>query len=163
MNFDIREIEPGDNAGLATIIRQTLKEFKADKPGTVYFDESTDHLSDLFQTENSKYFVASAGDKLLGGAGIFPTKGLPEDTLELVKMYLVPEARGYGLGRTLILKCIEQARNRGFKRIYLETMPELDKAVKAYEKLGFVLLDSPLGDSGHHSCDLWMVKDIDQI
>jgi len=163
MNFEIREIEPNDNSVLATIIRQTLKEFKADKPGTVYFDESTDHLSDLFKAENSKYFVAFIESKLVGGAGIFPTKGLPEDTLELVKMYLLPEARGYGLGRTLILKCIEEAASKGFKRIYLETMPELDKAVKAYEKLGFVLLDGPLGDSGHHSCDLWMVKDIEQF
>ncbi|MDQ6481464.1 GNAT family N-acetyltransferase [Dyadobacter sp. LHD-138] len=160
MNIEIREIQPSDDAELALVIRQTLKEFKADKPGTVYYDASTDHLSELFTVANSVYFVAIQDGKVLGGAGIFPTDGLPEDTLELVKMYLLPEARGQGLGKTLILKCIEEARNKGFKRIYLETMAALEKAVKAYEKLGFSLLDAPLGNSGHHACELWMVKEI---
>ncbi len=161
MNIEIREIQKTDDPELALVIRQTLKEFKADKPGTVYYDASTDHLSELFTVDNSVYFVATQDGKVLGGAGIFPTEGLPEDTLELVKMYLLPEARGHGLGKTLILKCIDEARKKGFKRIYLETMAELKKAVKAYEKLGFSLLDTPLGNSGHHSCELWMVKEIE--
>lgn len=160
MDIEIREIQKTDDAELALVIRQTLKEFKADKPGTVYYDASTDHLSELFKVDNSVYFVATQDGKVLGGAGIFPTEGLPADTLELVKMYLLPEARGHGLGKTLILKCIEEARKKGFKRIYLETMAELEKAVKAYEKLGFAVLDAPLGNSGHHSCELWMVKEI---
>lgn len=160
MDIEIREIQKTDDTELALVIRQTLKEFKADKPGTVYYDASTDHLSELFKVDNSVYFVATRDGKVLGGAGIFPTEGLPADTLELVKMYLLPEARGHGLGKTLILKCIEEARKKGFKRIYLETMAELEKAVKAYEKLGFALLDAPLGNSGHHSCELWMVKEI---
>lgn len=160
MDIEIREIQKTDDPELALVIRQTLKEFKADKLGTVYYDASTDHLSELFKVDNSVYFVATRDGKLLGGAGIFPTEGLPADTLELVKMYLLPEARGHGLGKTLILKCIEEARKKGFKRIYLETMAELEKAVKAYEKLGFALLDAPLGNSGHHSCELWMVKEI---
>ncbi|WP_254560382.1 GNAT family N-acetyltransferase [Dyadobacter diqingensis] len=160
MDIEIREIQKTDDPELALVIRQTLKEFKADKPGTVYYDASTDHLSELFKVDNSVYFVATRDGKVLGGAGIFPTEGLPADTLELVKMYLLPEARGHGLGKTLILKCIEEARKKGFKRIYLETMAELEKAVKAYGKLGFALLDAPLGNSGHHSCELWMVKEI---
>lgn len=161
MCITIREIQPADNAELANVIRRALEEFKANKPGTVYFDASTDYLSDLFKVENSVYFVAIEDDKLLGGAGIFPTEGLDTNTVELVKMYLKPEARGKGLGKTLILKCIDYAKSRGYKRIYLETMNELDKAVIAYEKLGFELLDHPLGNSGHHSCELWMVRNID--
>ncbi|GLU52290.1 GNAT family N-acetyltransferase [Dyadobacter frigoris] len=161
MSITIREIQPADNAELAQVIRKALEEFKANKPGTVYFDASTDHLSDLFQVENSIYFVALEDATLLGGAGIFPTEGLGPDTIELVKMYLKPEARGKGLGKTLILKCIDYAKSKGYKHIYLETMNELDKAVKAYEKLGFELLGHPLGNSGHHSCELWMVKNID--
>jgi putative acetyltransferase len=157
----IREIRQEDNKELAFVIRKALEEFKADKPGTVYYDHSTDHLSDLFRTENSVYFVAIQEGVLLGGAGLYPTEGLDADTIELVKMYLRPEARGKGLGKSLILRCIEHAAIRGYRKIYLETMSELDKAVNVYEKLGFVLLDSPLGNSGHHSCELWMVKEID--
>jgi putative acetyltransferase len=160
MGIEIRSLEERDNAALARVIRCALKEFGADKPGTVYYDETTDHLSDLFRTENSAYFVALENEVLLGGAGIFPTEGLPADTVELVKMYLEPQARGQGLGKTLILKCIETARLAGYKYIYLETMSELFRAVKTYENLGFQLLTAPLGNSGHHSCELWMRLEI---
>ena len=161
MDIEIRKIDARDNKQLAAIIRQTLKEFKADKPGTVFYDESTDHLSDLFVVQNSVYYVALKDGKLLGGAGIYPTEGLPDDTLELVKMYLLPEARGLGLGKKLIIKCVETARKLGYKKIYLETMAELSKAVLTYERLGFVRLDGQLGNSGHHSCEIWMIKDIE--
>ena len=149
---------PGDNATLASIIRACLSEFGANRPGTVYFDKATDNLFTLFQTEQSRYFVAVSFDKILGGGGIFPTSGLPEDTCELVKMYLLPEARGKGIGKLLINKCIEAAQEFGFKKMYLETLPELNKAVKVYEKSGFTYLDKPLGNSGHFGCDLWMLK-----
>lgn len=161
MHIEIRNIEEKDNAALASIIRQTLKEFKADKPGTVYYDESTDHLSDLFLAKNCAYYVALLDGDLVGGAGIYPTEGLPEDTLELVKMYLLPEARGHGLGKKLILKCVETAAGSGYKKIYLETMAELEKAVQTYVRLGFDKLDAPMGNSGHHSCKIWMLKKID--
>lgn len=160
-SIELRQIVPRDNATLASIIRESLTEFGADRPGTVYFDKATDNLFALFQTEQSRYFVAVASTKILGGGGIFPTSGLPEDTCELVKMYLLPEARGKGIGKLLINKCIEAAQEFGFKNMYLETLPELKKAVKVYEKSGFTYLDKPLGNSGHFGCDLWMMKKLD--
>ena len=155
VDFEIRKLQTSDDEPMAKIIRSSLREFKADKPGTVYYDLSTDHLTALFETKG-RYFVAVENGILLGGAGIFPTSGLPDDTVELVKMYLVPHARGAGLGKRLINRCIETAVNQGFKYIYLETMPELSRAVQTYEKLGFERLISPLGVSGHHSCEIWM-------
>jgi putative acetyltransferase len=73
-------------------------------------------------------------------------------------MYLLPQVRGIGLGRLLIQKCIETAAELGFKSIYLESMPELKKALTVYEKFGFKYLDKQLGNSGHFGCDLWMLK-----
>ena len=96
----------------------------------------------------------------MGGGGIFPSNGLPEDTCELVKMYLLPEARGIGLGRMLIQKCLDGARATGFKKIYLETMPELKQALKTYEKFGFQYLDGPMGNTGHFGCDRWMLMEL---
>ena len=93
----IRSIQQNDNAFLANIIRSALKEFKANKPGTVYFDESTDHLYELFQTEKGTYHGAVLNEQIAGGAGIFHTNGLDPDTCELVKMYLAPIARGKGI------------------------------------------------------------------
>jgi putative acetyltransferase len=157
----IRTIEPADNPLLSKIIRSTLAEFHANHPGTVYYDASTDHLYELFKQHKSVYYVAVVDNKVCGGVGIFPSPGLPPDTCELVKMYLVPEARGQGLGKLLIEKAIAFAAASGFANVYLETMPELRKAVKVYEKFGFRFLSKPMGNTGHFGCDIWMLKKLE--
>jgi putative acetyltransferase len=157
----IRKIEPSDNQTIATIIRSALKEFGADKPGTVYYDESTDHLFELFDQEKMGfYYVVVLHNQVLGGAGIYPTEGLPQGVCELVKMYLLKNARGLGLGKMLIEKCMETAVELGYTKMYLETLPELKNAVHLYEEMGFERLKNPLGNSGHTSCDIWMLRDI---
>lgn len=156
--INIRSICPADNPALAAIIRNTLAEFGADVPGTVFYDPTTDSLFELFQEPKAAYFVAEAEGKILGGGGIFPTEGLPAGTCELVKMYLLPEARGIGLGRTLIEKCLETAREKGFQQVYLETLGELHLALKIYAKFGFEYLKAPMGNSRHFGCGLWMLK-----
>jgi len=160
MNITIRKIEPEDNVAMALILRNSLKEFGLDIPGTAYFDESTDHLYQSFQQERSCYIVALEGKELIGGVGIYPSNGLSEDTVELVKMYLAPHSRGKGLGKMLMKKCITLAEELGYKKIYLESMPELKDAVSAYQKLGFKMLDGPVGSTGHFSCTIWMLYEI---
>jgi len=156
----IRDLRKEDNPALAKVVKDTLAEFGANHPNTVYYDPTTDTLFEVFQTPRSKYFLAELNNKVVGGGGIYPTDGLPPDTCELVKMYLLPEARGLGLGRTLIEKCIEAAAENGFKKIYLETMPELKQALSVYEKFGFEYLKGPMGNSGHTGCSLWMLKQL---
>jgi putative acetyltransferase len=159
--MQIRPIQESDNQVLAKIIRDTLTEFGANHPGTVYTDPATDTLSELFKEPQSLYFVAQTDEgRIVGGGGIYPTDGLPEETCELVKMYLIPEARGKGTGRLIIEKCFQAARGNGFKKIYIETMPELKQALNIYEKLGFESLPSPLGNSGHFGCELWMIRQL---
>jgi putative acetyltransferase len=153
----IRPLEPEDNAPMAAIIRASLAEFGVDKPGTVFTDPTTDDLYRLFQTPRSHYMTAWSKERLLGGAGVFPSAGLPPDTCELVKMYLVPEARGMGLGRRMIGRCLDKAREFGFRRVYIETMPELTRAIDVYRRFGFRDLDGPMGDTGHFGCDIWMI------
>ena len=160
MEITITAIQIKDNAPLAIIIRNALKEFGADKRGTVYFDESTDHLFELFRQEKAAYFVAAEDGKILGGAGIYPTDGLSKDTCELVKMYLSPAARGKGLAKLLMQQCLQAAKENGFVKVYIETMPELSAAVGMYEKFGFTYLQQPLGNSGHCGCDIWMLKEL---
>jgi putative acetyltransferase len=156
----IRPVETGDNAEIATIIRNSLKEFGANHPGTVYYDESTDRLSELFTVPGSAYFIVEANGRMLGGGGVFPTDGLPPETCELVKMYLSADARGQGIGRKLLQHCLDTARALGYKNMYLETMPELTKAVPMYEKFGFKYLDGPVGNSGHFGCEIQMWKEL---
>jgi len=155
----IRPIAPSDNAALARAVRDTLAEFGAAKPGTAYYDDATDHLYELFsQTPRSAYFVAEAAGEVLGGGGIFPTENLPADTVELVKLYLLPAARGRGVGKALIEHCLQAARANGYAHIYLETTEELTQAIPLYEKLGFAYLPAALGNSGHFGCQIWMRK-----
>jgi putative acetyltransferase len=157
----IRPIAPGDNAALARAIRETLTEYGAAKPGTAYYDEATDHLHKLFsQTARSAYFVAELDGEVLGGGGIFPTEGLPADTVELVKLYLLPAARGRGVGKALINQCFEAARANGYAHVYLETTEELTQAIPLYENLGFTYLPAALGNSGHFGCQIWMIKSV---
>lgn len=73
-----RVIQENDNPSLSGLIKSVFREFKIDRPGTVYDDPSTDALSELFQTPRSSYWVAEDGGELIGGCGIFPTHGLPE-------------------------------------------------------------------------------------
>ena len=159
-SMNIRRIREADNEEIAGIIRKILAEFGANKPGTVFFDPTTDDLFQLFTTPLSAYFIAEDDGKILGGSGIYPTPGLPAGCCELVKLYLLPEARGKGLGLNLMEKCFQQAAKFGFRQMYLETMPELRHAIGLYEKAGFNYLPGSLGSSGHYGCDLWMIKDL---
>lgn len=156
--MEIRPIESGDNEALAKVIRTALAEFGANKPGTVYFDPTTDALFELFRTPGSFYFVATQDEKVIGGCGIFPTENLPNGTCELVKLYVAKEARGTGLGKQLMEQSMSWAKENGYSHVYLESMPELKKAVSIYENVGFAPLDHPLGNSGHDGCDIWMLK-----
>jgi putative acetyltransferase len=159
-SVSIRPISAEDNPLIATIIRSCLTEFGANKPGTVYYDKTTDHLFELFQENGAAYFIAEQDGQVVGGGGIFPSPGLPAGTCELVKMYLLPEARGMGIGATLMNKCMSKAKESGFVSMYIETLPELKKAISVYEKFGFSYLDKPLGDTGHFGCSVWMLKSL---
>jgi len=156
--IQIRAIAPEDNRALALVIRTALAEFGANKPGTVYFDPTTDALYELFRTPGSTYFVALRDNQVIGGCGIFPTENLPAGTCELVKLYVENSARGTGTGKKLLEHSLAWAKDNGYTQVYLESMPELSKAVSIYEKLGFTRLNNPLGNSGHDGCDIWMLK-----
>lgn len=160
-NWSIHNIRQEDDPFLAVIIRDILKEFGAAKPGTVYYDDRTDHLFNEFKRAGSVYFVLEKGGKVVGGGGIYPTDALPEGTCELVKLYLLPEARELGWGKILLHKCLNAAKDLGYHQVYLESMPELNIALPLYEKTGFRYIDGPLGNSGHCGCDVWMVMDLD--
>ncbi len=157
-NIQIRPIEQKDNINIAKVIRGALEEFGANKPGTVYFDPTTDALFELFNTPGSYYYIATINNKVVGGAGIFPTENLPKGTCELVKLYLHKDARGTGLGKQLLNTAMQWAKENGYTQVYLESMPELSKAVTIYENVGFQRINQPLGNSGHCGCDIWMVK-----
>jgi putative acetyltransferase len=162
MSIIIRPITQKDNQEIAELIRKVFREFKIDKPGTVYTDPTTDDLFTLFRQHGSIYWIAEESGTILGGCGIFPTKGLPEGYAELVKFYVSSDSRGKGVGNALMQKSIEWAKESGYKQLYLESFPELNKAVSMYIRSGFTYLPHALGNSGHFACNVWMLKDLEK-
>ena len=160
MEIIIRPIDKKDNAEMAEVIRKVLREFKIDKPGTVYTDPTTDNLYELFQIPKACYWIAEVNGEIVGGCGIYPTAELPDGCAELVKYYVASEERGKGIGKKLMEKSFRSAMEFGYTQLYLESLPELDKAVGIYKKAGFKILPAPLGNSGHFACNLWMLKDL---
>ncbi|MDB5031461.1 GNAT family N-acetyltransferase [Mucilaginibacter sp.] len=161
MTAFLRPVQFKDNVELARIIRDVFEEFDAPKEGSVYSDDQTDHLFELFNdTPGSCYFVAEENGVLLGGCGVFPTEGLPNGYAELVKLYLSAATRGKGIGKILMEKCFEAATGLGYTHLYLESFPQFAKAVSMYEGMGCIRIDQPLGNSGHFACTIWLVKEL---
>ena len=155
-----RTIEERDNKELAEFIRTVFREFKIDRPGTVYFDPTTDDLYKLFMTPGSEYWIAEEDNVIIGGCGVYPTAGLPEGCAELVKLYLTRSMRGKGIGWQLMEKTFVSVKLFGYKQLYIESLPELSKAISLYERTGFRSIPGPLGNSGHFGCNIWMIKDL---
>ena len=155
-----REVKKEDNVLLARMIRQVFKEHDAPQSGTVFSDPTTDDLFGLFRKSRSVLWVAELDGIALGCCGIYPTEGLENSCAELVKYYLAESERGKGTGRQLMELCIASARKLGYKKLYIESMPHFSKAVRIYEKLGFRKLSSPLGNSGHTTCNIWMLLEL---
>lgn len=159
-SIKIREIQPEDNQDIAEVIKEVLIEMGAPKVGTAYEDKSLDELHASYTDSKSIYFVVENNKKVIGGAGIAPLEGQDGKVCELQKMYVLQEARGKGVGALLMDKCLDFARSKTFEQCYIETLPYMQNAQKLYRKSGFVNLEKPLGDTGHYSCTVWMLKDL---
>jgi putative acetyltransferase len=157
-SFIIREIQKKDNPAIAAIVRDVLMEMGAPKVGTAYADPYLDTLFEVYTVPKSIYFVIEKDGKIIGGAGVMQLDNSDENICELQKMYLLPEGRGLGLGKFLIDNCIEKAKEFGFESCYIETMTYMEDAQKLYKKVGFYNLDKQLGNTGHSSCQVWMLK-----
>jgi putative acetyltransferase len=154
----IREIQPDDNFQVAKVIRTVLEEFNVPKVGTAYADPELDCMFETYQKDRSAYLVIENENKIIGCAGIAPLANGASDVCELQKMYFLPETRGLGLGSQMMEACLQKAKDFGFAKCYLETMPYMEAAQKLYRKSGFEYLDKPMGCTGHSSCPVWMIK-----
>jgi putative acetyltransferase len=156
----IRPIQKQDNIQIAAVIRKVLIDLNVPKVGTAYADPQLDCMFETYSKSKSIYYVVENQDMLLGGAGISQLENEAATICELQKMDFLTEARGLGLGFQMIQKCLQSARDFGYQKCYLETMPYMEAAQQLYKKVGFEYICAPMGNTGHGSCPVWMLKDL---
>ena len=96
-------------------------------------DLSFQHFDEEMKTLESYYEVIFVAPD----AGCVALRRIDDQTCEMKRLYIRPQFRGTGLGRDLALRVIDEARSRGYKRMRLDTLPTMQKAMKLYESLGF--------------------------
>ncbi len=156
----IREIQPNDNAEVARVVRKVLVDLGVPKVGTAYADKALDKMHENYNVPKATYFVVEEKGKIIGCAGVAQLDNYAGNVCELQKMYFLQEARGRGLGSKMMDICLEKAKEYGFEKCYLETMPYMAAAQKLYKKVGFEYIDAPMGNTGHYSCPVWMLKQL---
>ena len=157
MSFTIRLIERFDDAAVEAVIRACLVEFGGDREGTAWTDPDLGRFSEVYACEGRAYWVVvdEAGD-VVGGCGIGELEGVP-GVCELQKMYCLPSARGTGVADELLARALAFARGR-YERCYLETLGNMTRAQRFYERHGFERVSDALGSTGHCSCDVRYVR-----
>lgn len=156
----LRTIAQKDNAAVAHIIRSVLIGYGCTGSGYAIHDPEVDAMFEAYQQPQSQYFVVEEAGMVVGCGGVAPLKGGEADICELQKFYVLEEYRGRGYGNLLLDASLAAAREFGFTRCYLETLPFMEIAGRMYERAGFTQIEKPLGNTGHHACNRWYVKEL---
>ena len=156
----IRPIHAADDPAMAAVIRTVMPTFGACGSGFAINDPEVDWMSRAYAAPRHAYFVVTRDELVLGGAGVAPLQGGDADTCELRKMYFLPEARGIGAGSAMMTRCLDAARQFGFRQCYLETLTGMDAAMRLYERSGFRRIGQPMGATGHGGCNTFYLLDL---
>mgnify|MGYP006141099243 CR=1 FL=1 len=154
----IREIQFIDNSQIESVIKSIFIELQLPLTGTVYEDVETTRMFESYQEDKAVYFVVEDEGKVKGGSGIKVLDPNEASICELQKMYLSHEIRGKGYSKQLLEICLDAAKSMGYKQCYLETLSELKTAQKLYKQYGFEYLETSMGNTGHNSCGVRMIK-----
>ena len=131
----VRPFEEADAAAVRAVVFGVLAEFglTPDHHGT---DVDLSDVGAHYLAGGGAFWVVEDGGRVVGTGGLWPD---PEDPArsEVRKMYLLPEARGHGLGRRLLGMALDHARATGRRRVELETNHAMTTAIGMYERAGF--------------------------
>ncbi len=99
-----------------------------------HFDKELERFNTMYGLPSGCIILAEYADKIVGTVGL---RFLSDGVAEMKRMFVYPQYHGLGIGSALMLRFIDQAKALGYRSIKLDTIPELDKAIKLYEKHGF--------------------------
>lgn len=104
------------------------------------FDKELAELPGEYVPPNGRLFLATENDETAGCVALRKIDGrkIGDSICEMKRLYVRPKFRGQGLGRTLAETIIEAAREIGYRRMRLDTLPgKMDRAIAMYRSLGF--------------------------
>jgi GNAT superfamily N-acetyltransferase len=149
----IRPATNDDGVAVRELVASVLAEFGLpnNRPGT---DDDLLDIEAWYDAHGTHLWVLVENGTIIGTTAILRVNA---STCELRKMYLRPSARGRGFGSMLVDLCIQEARERGFGRIQLETAEALTDAMRLYERRGFRSTGTPGDELG---CGVEYVLDL---
>ena len=100
------------------------------------FDQEMASLPGTYSVPEGRLFFAEVDGQPAGCVGVRP---LPdsEGVCEMKRLYVDPEKRGHGVGNALALAAIKAAKEIGYRKLIIDTLPSMRMAVKLYRELGF--------------------------
>ncbi len=155
--LQFREILPEDNSAIAAIVKAAMTEFGANPKTTVLGDPSLNTMYENYRQPRAAFYVALLDGTIVGGSGVKQLDGSAENICELQRMFLTPETRGKGIGKKLMEMCLAKAKEFGYEKVYLESLPQMKAAIALYRNSGFTDIPQPLGDTRHKGCSVWMI------
>lgn len=121
-----------------TLFREYQESLNVDL-GFQGFEEELATLPKPYEAPNGILFIAYWGGLAAGCVGVKP---LHDDVCELKRLYVRQAYRGHGIGRALCECTIALAQNMGYRWMRLDTLGRLLSAIRLYEDLGFVEIES---------------------
>ena len=120
------------------------------------YDKELENPASKYGLPEGRLYLAYVGEELAGCVGL---KKLEEnDQCELKRMYVRPRFRGRKMGEKLLEVILQDAKEIGYKEMYLDTLPFLKSAIKMYQRRGFYEIpcynDSPLDTTIYMKLDL---------
>ncbi len=138
--MELIQAESVDNVARARVL---FEEYAASLGLDLCFQNFAKELAELpgdYEPPNGRLFLAVEGDDAAGCVALreISSDKIGDSVCEMKRLYVRPAFRGTGLGRTLAEAVIQSAREIGYARMRLDTLPgKMDRAIAMYRSLGF--------------------------
>ena len=133
--FRLREATADDGTAIRAVVVAVMNEYGLSSDLEGNDADLRDFVAGYRDRGGSFRVVTSIEGGIVGCGGLYP---IDDREAEIRRMYLLPEARGVGVGRQLLEELISVATERRFERVVLETASVLKEAISLYRKRGFV-------------------------